>query len=72
LGNLDAALNTYAEAGLTNYESEELAGTLINIREEVAKLPQAYSEVWDVFRVISNKNDPEAYEELLFDDELRI
>lgn len=69
LENLDTALDTYS--GTNNYEATDLEGTLTNISEEIKKLPQAHSEVWDIFKEIKNKYDEPAYEELLQDEALR-
>ncbi|MBD1396756.1 HsdR family type I site-specific deoxyribonuclease [Pontibacter sp. JH31] len=69
LGQLDEALNTYS--GLEGFDEDELAGTLTNIIEEVKKLPQRHSELWDIFKEVPNKRDAEAYEELLRDEALR-
>lgn len=69
LENLDDALHTYA--GLEEYDPEELAGSLTNITKEVEKLPQAHSELWDVFKEVKNKYDEPAYEELLSDEAKR-
>jgi len=69
LENLDNALNTYS--GLDDFEQEELAGTIINIAKEIEKLPQAHSELWDIFKTIKNKYDAEAYAELLSDESIR-
>ncbi len=69
LGKLDEALTTYS--GLEDFDEEDLAGTLTDINEEVRKLPQRYSEVWDMFKAVPNKRDAEAYENLLRDEALR-
>ncbi len=69
LENLDNALNTYS--GLENFDEEELKGTLTSVNKEIQKLPQAHSELWDVFKSIKNKYDTTAYEEFLFDDAAR-
>jgi len=69
LENLDKALDTYS--GENIYDEEDLAGTFTNINEEIKKLPQAHSEVWDIFKTISNKYDEPAYEVLLADEEIR-
>lgn len=69
LENLDSALNTYS--GLNEFDQEELVGTIININKEIEKLPQAHSELWDVFKTIKNKYDAEAYSELLSDESVR-
>lgn len=69
LENLDDALHTYA--GLEEYDEEELIGTLTTIDKEIEKLPQAHSELWDIFKEIKNKQDEPAYEELLSDEAKR-
>lgn len=71
LGELDQALTMYAEAGLTGFDEEDLAGTLASIHEEVARLPQRQSDLWDIFKEVKNRRDEEAYEVLLSDDALR-
>ncbi|MEK7297690.1 MAG: type I restriction enzyme endonuclease domain-containing protein, partial [Planctomycetota bacterium] len=37
----------------------------------VAKLPQRYSDLWELFKEVKNRHDEEAYEVLLGDDALR-
>jgi type I restriction enzyme R subunit len=71
LGELDQALTMYAEAGLAGFDEEDLAGTLASIHEEVARLPQRHSDLWDIFKEVKNRRDEEAYEMLLSDDALR-
>lgn len=71
LGELDKALTMYAEAGLAGFDEEDLAGTLMSVHEEVAKLPQRHSDLWDLFKAVKNQHDEEAYETLLADDALR-
>ena len=69
LGQLDEALNLFS--GLEDFDEEELAGTMTDVIEEAKKLPQRYSELWDIFKGVPNKRDAEAYEELLRDEALR-
>jgi type I restriction enzyme R subunit len=69
LENLDTALETYSDTN--NYDATDLEGTLTNISEEIKKLPQAHSEVWDIFKEVKNKYDEPAYEELLQDEAVR-
>lgn len=69
LENLDDALHTYA--GLEAYDPDELVGTLIQMNKEIQKLPQAHSELWDIFKEIKNKYDEPAYEERLSDEAKR-
>jgi len=69
LGELDRALAEYS--ALEKYDPVDIEGTLININEEIKSLPQKYSELWDIFKEIKNKQDEEEYELLLFDKEIR-
>jgi type I restriction enzyme R subunit len=48
-----------------------LIGTLTNITKEIEKLPQAHSELWDIFKEVKNRYDEPAYEELLSDEAKR-
>ena len=70
LGELDNALSLYSS--LPEFDSEDLQGTLTDISEEIKKLPQKHSELWDVFKTISNKRDAEAYAQLLRDEAVRV
>lgn len=69
LGELDKALTLYE--AFEGFDEDDLAGTLTSINEEVFKLPQRYSDLWDLFKAVKNSKDEEAYEVLLADDELR-
>ena len=70
LENLDNALSTYS--GLSDFDDNELEGTLTNLNEEIKELPQAHSEVWDIFKTLRDKNlEPTAYEELLKPEDIR-
>ena len=68
--NLDDALQLYSS--FEDFDEEDLAGTLINISEEIKKLPQKYSDLWDIFKTIANKRDAEAYQQLLKDEAIRV
>ena len=69
LGELDRALTMYS--ALEGFDEEDLEGSLTPIQEEVSKLPQRYSDLWDLFKAVKNQHDEEAYEVLLADDALR-
>lgn len=71
LGELDQALTMYADAGLEDFDEQDIEGTLTSIHQETAKLPQAYSDLWDLFKEVKNRYDEEAYELLLSDAALR-
>ena len=68
-GELDEALNMYE--ALAGFDEADLVGTLIGVNEEVQKLPQRHSDLWDVFRGVENKQDEEEFERHLAGDELR-
>jgi type I restriction enzyme R subunit len=69
LGELDKALTLYD--AFEGYDENDLAGTLSAINEEVFKLPQRYSDLWDLFKEVKSKYDEEAFEVLLADGALR-
>jgi len=69
LGNLDEALETYSS--LSEFDGEDLIGTLVNVKEEIAKLTERHSQVWDIFKGVKNKLDPEAYAIVLRDRDVR-
>ncbi len=72
LQNLDEALDIYGK--LSEFDKEgldDLCETLTDVSEEIKKLPQRHSDLWDVFKTIKNKRDEEEYERLLADQELR-
>jgi len=68
--NLDDALKMYSS--FDDFDAEDLEGTLVNIADEIKKLPQKHSELWDIFKTIANKRDAEAYQLLLKDEHIRI
>jgi type I restriction enzyme, R subunit len=68
--NLDDALQLYSS--FEDFDDEDLAGTLTNISEEIKKLPQKHSDLWDIFKTVTNKRDAEAYQQLLKDEAIRV
>jgi len=69
LGELGEALDLYRS--LPEFEQEDLALALTDISEEIAKLPQRHSELWDIFKEIGGQRDEEAFERRLAGEELR-
>lgn len=63
---LNEALNMYAD-----FDPEDLNGTFTDVSVEVRKLPQRYSDLWDVFKAVANKKDLEAYCQLLRMEDIR-
>jgi type I restriction enzyme R subunit len=68
--NLDDALQMYSS--FEDFDDEDLAGTMTNISDEIKKLPQKHSDLWDIFKTIANKRDAEAYQQLLKDEAIRV
>jgi type I restriction enzyme R subunit len=68
--NLDDALQLYSS--FEDFDADDLEGTLVNISEEIKKLPQKHSELWDIFKTIANRRDAEAYQILLKDEAIRV
>lgn len=68
--NLDDALEVYSS--FEDFDAEDLEGTLVNIADEIKKLPQKHSELWDIFKTVANRRDAEAYQLLLKDVAIRV
>lgn len=68
LWELDDAIKTYSSQW---FDAKDVEDTMTNIDAEIQKLPQKYSELWDLFKSISNKKDLEAFEQLLRDEPKR-
>jgi type I restriction enzyme R subunit len=69
LGELDEALTSYSALG--DFDFKEIAGAVVDIREQIRLLPGRWGHVWDLFNAIARKNDMEALEQHLFDEPLR-
>ncbi|MCW2922394.1 MAG: type restriction-modification system, subunit [Thermoleophilia bacterium] len=69
LGELDRTMSSYS--ALEGFDEQDLIGTLSNIRDVVASLPQRHAELLEIFKEISNQHDEEAYEVLLGDEDVR-
>ncbi|TCL62592.1 type I restriction enzyme R subunit [Hydrogenispora ethanolica] len=69
LGELDKALTMYS--AFEGFDEADLTGTITSINSEIEKLPERYSDLWDLFKTVKSSYDEEAYEILLADEELR-
>lgn len=69
LGELDRAMTTYS--ALEGFEEADINGALASIHEETKQLPQRHAELWDLFKTVKNRQDEEAFEQLLADEKLR-
>ena len=66
LKELNDAVNIYGY-----YDESDFEGTFTDIAEEIKKIPQLHSNVWDFFKEVPNKKDLEAYSQLLRDEATR-
>jgi type I restriction enzyme R subunit len=69
LEDLGQALASYD--ALQGFTEEDIAQTVMSIRLEANKVPDAHAAVLDIFKSISNTFDAEAYARLLADEEIR-
>lgn len=69
LKDLGDALASYD--ALQGFSEEDIAQTIVAIRDEANKVPGAHAALLDVFKSISNTFDAEAYARLLADEEIR-
>jgi type I restriction enzyme R subunit len=69
LGELDEALTHYAV--LSDFDPEDLEGSLISVAEEIKKLPQRHADLIDVFKGVKKKEDNEALERHLAPQDIR-
>ena len=71
LGQLNEAMNVYDALRDFDPDDVDLEGAVIDAGEVVANLPQHHSDVWAVFKEVSNKKDIEALEQHLYPDDRR-
>ncbi len=71
LGSLNDAMKIYDS--LAGYDAEDVAldDAVIDTHEEVAKLPQLHSDLWNVFKEVINKHDNESMERHLEPEDRR-
>ena len=67
---LAKTLELYADS-FEDFDTVDLEGTIADMRQEIAKLPQAHSELWDVFKTIINRQDRPAFQNFLADEAIR-
>lgn len=71
LGELDKALTMYQEAGLEEFNEEDIKSSVYYIDTEINNMFKAYEDLKELFKDIKNKNDLEEYEVLLEDEKIR-
>ena len=71
LGELDKALTMYQEAGLEEFNEEDIKSSVYYIDTEINNMFEAYEKLKEIFKDIKNKNDLEEYEVLLENEKIR-
>lgn len=71
LGELDKALTMYQEAGLEEFNEEDIKSSVYYIDTEINNMFEAHEKLKEIFKDIKNKNDLEEYEVLLEDEKIR-
>lgn len=69
LGKLDEALTSYA--AFEDFDEEDLTNTIVDVSEQVRKVPVHHADVWDCFKGVYNKKDIEALERHLAPKDIR-
>lgn len=69
LGKLDEALTSYA--AFEDFDEEDLTNTIVDVSDEIRKVPVHHANVWDCFKGVYNKKDIEALERHLAYKDLR-
>lgn len=69
LGKLDEALTSYA--AFEDFDEEDLTNTIVDVSDEIRKVPVHHANVWDCFKEVYNKKDIEALERHLAYKDLR-
>lgn len=69
LGKLDEALTAYA--AFEDFDEEDLINTIVDVAEEIRKVPVYHANVWDCFKEVYNKKDIEALERHLAPKDIR-
>lgn len=64
--NIDTAMKLFG-----NYEKDDVAGTLIDVKEKVNELEERYTTLQDVFKEIKTSTDDEVYIQFLQDKPIR-
>ena len=71
LGDLNTAMQTYDKLADFDAEDLDLAGTLVQVDQVIADLPQHHSDLWAVFKEVRNQHDNEAMERHLAPEDRR-
>lgn len=70
IDHLDEAMDLYGS--FSEFDVKDIEGALIDVSEEIKNLPQHHSNLLDQFKTLPNKQDEEAYEQHLADEDVRL
>ena len=70
-GELNEAIDTYAALENEGFDPEDIEGTLTDITEEIKLLPQRHTNVWEIFKEVTNQKDLEAMQRHLEPEDRR-
>src|SRR6056297_2603342 len=59
-GKLNDAIELYKALEREGFDHEDVVGTVTNVLDEIKRLPQYHTDVWEVFKGVENKNDTES------------
>ncbi len=68
---LDEAMEVYSGAGLDEFDPADLRGTVVDVMSAVTNLYDSYGQLEDFFFTIKDKEDTEAFEVYLAEEECR-
>lgn len=64
-GEMTEAIELYAALEREGFDPDDVAGGLLDVSEELAKLPTRHASVWDHFKGVANQSDTEAMQQWL-------
>ncbi|MBP9163395.1 MAG: type I restriction endonuclease subunit R [Leptospiraceae bacterium] len=70
-GQLNDAIELYKALEKEGFDKEDIIGSVTNVSEEIKKLPEYHTNVWDVFKEVENKKDTEAMQIHLESEDMR-
>lgn len=70
-GELTDAMELYAALEAEGFDLEDIEDALVDVSVELAMLPTRHTHVWDVFKGVTNRSDPEAMQLWLYPQDRR-
>ena len=70
-GELSEAIEIYKALEKEGFDPEDIEGTVTNVLDEIEKLPQYHTNLWEVFKEVENKSSHEAMQLHLEPEDIR-